>query len=202
MNIDNILKQIYKLPQKEDGAIYISALKPLVSKYKNEHELAIALWDTKDTCARELAVRIADPKLADETLLEEWLKDLGGWGITDAFTGHLVRHTRLAIPKAYEWANRGPEFEKRAGFATMAQLAWSKNTVKNSVFIDFLPVIERESMDGRFYVKKAVNWALRDIAKRNSNLRKHAQNISLKLQNSDDKTAQWVGRHRAKEIFS
>lgn len=195
------LQEIANLPHKKDGKVLIGALNNLVPRLKNDHALAVQLWDTEISAARQLAVRIADPNQADETLLEKWVGDLADWDLTDAYTGQLVKYTKHSVPKAYAWAKRPAEFERRAGFATIAQMAWSKNEFGDAVFIDFLPCILEAATDRRLYVKKAVNWALRDIGKRNSSLRHHAQRLSSQLQSSSNKTAKWIGTHRSHEIF-
>ena len=202
MDIEQILEQIKKLPRKDEGEIYLSSLKPLIKNLGKDHHLAIRLWETKNKAAREIAVRIAEPEKTNEELLEKWVKDLNEWGLTDAFTGHLVKYTSFAVSKSYEWAEQEPEFIRRAGFATIAQMAWAKNDFDDTVFIKFLPLIDKMASDDRFYVKKAVNWALRDIGKRNPKLQKHAQQLKKKLQQSDNKTACWVGKHRCKEFMT
>jgi 3-methyladenine DNA glycosylase AlkD len=201
MNLDKAIEEINRLKRPGTEEVYISDINTLVKSIKKDHELAEALWETGDRTARHVAVRIADPLKTDEKLLEHWLGGLVSWGLTDGFATHLVRHTPFAVYKAREWAERNPEFERRAGFSVIAQLAWSKNDTPDHVFIDFLPLIEKTSGDNRFYVKKAVNWALRDIGKRNVNLCGHACKTALKLQASSDKTARWVGRHRIKEFM-
>lgn len=199
MHLESVLKELEALPDR--GDVYISDLKPLLKKIKKDHALACELWQTGNRAARHIAVRVADPKLSDENLLEDWVRDLEDWGLTDAFTGHLVKYTSFAVSKAFEWAIREPEFERRAGFATIAQMAWARNDFEDEVFLRFLSVIEKTATDDRFYVKKATNWALRDIGKRNIVLRKQAQALALKLQTMDNKTACWVGRHRSREIM-
>lgn len=200
MELKDAIRQLKELPRKNDR-VYIKDLNTLVKKIKTNHDLAIKLWSSGSVDAKELAVRIADHNLASEELLENWVSQLSDWGLTDAFTGHLVRYTPMSEKKAFEWANRAPEFEKRAGFALAAQMAWSKNNISDNFFIEFLSIVEREASDERFYVKKAINWVLRDIAKRNDNLRKHAQKTSKKLQQSQNRVEKWVGTHRSKEIF-
>ena len=201
LSVLEVTEQIKNLRVKGNGPIYIADLKKIVSKIRIDHELAQKLWLTKDNDLREIAIRIADATVADEDLLNSWVKDLDSWHITDSFVCHLVKYSKLATKMVYDWVKREPEFEKRAGYALIAVLAWTKNDYADHDFLDFLPLIEASACDDRFYVKKAVNWALRDIGKRNSNLNQAAQNLALKLQASEHKTAQWVGKHRAKEIF-
>ncbi|MEM7441804.1 MAG: DNA alkylation repair protein [Pseudomonadota bacterium] len=195
------LTALARLPRKADGKASITALNRLVREFGPDHALAVMLWETGDGAARQLAVRITEPEKVNAALLERWVRGLADWDLTDAFAAHTVRHTALAVEKAREWAGRSAEFERRAGFATMAQLAWVKSDVDDAVFIDFLPLIEDAATDERYYVKKAVNWALRDIGKRNPALAAHATRTARRLQASDDHTARWVGRHRMREVF-
>ncbi|MBC6441051.1 MAG: DNA alkylation repair protein [Rhodospirillales bacterium] len=202
MSLDDVLRDLNALPRKADGTVYVSAFKPLARRHRNDHALALALWDTGTDVARQLAVRIADPSLADDRLLETWVNDLDEWSLTDAFTAHVVRPSALAIEKSHAWAQAEPTFVRRAGFATVAQLAWLRTSAtEDMVFLAFLPRIEAAATDERFYVKKAVNWALRDIAKRNDALCEHATALAMCLMASDDTTARWVGRHRCKEFL-
>ena len=194
-----VINEIAALRHKEDR-VYISDLSRLERKYKKNHNLALDLWQSGNINARELAVRIADPHAATDELLEMWLKDIEDWGLCDAFTAHLVRQTTFAQDKVYEWPEREEPFQRRAGFSLIAQIAWMKNDVPDRFFLDFLPVIEKHACDDRYYVKKAVNWALRDIGKRNAVLRVHALALSERLQENENKTARWVGKHRIGEV--
>ncbi len=116
MELKDAIRQLKELPRKNDR-VYIKDLNTLVKKIKTNHDLAIKLWSSGSVDAKELAVRIADHNLASEELLENWVSQLSDWGLTDAFTGHLVRYPPMSKKKAFEWANRATEFEKRAGFA-------------------------------------------------------------------------------------
>jgi 3-methyladenine DNA glycosylase AlkD len=197
----DVIKELQKIPRKNDGRIYVTHLKPLVQSIGHDQEMANFLWAQGDAAAKEVAVRVADPHIVTLTTLQQWVRDLNEWGITDAFAGHLVKNSGHGIHLAFEWAKRKPEYEKRAGFATIAQMAWAKNDVQDETFLDFLPVIKANANDDRHHVKKAVNWALRDIGKRNNRLQKQAQNVAIDLQESSKKTEKWVGSHRIKEIF-
>ena len=196
-----ILKTLSGLRRKDRGDIYITDLKPLIDKHAQDHRLALRLWATGDMAAREQAVRIADPAQLNKDMAEAWLSDLDEWGLTDAFAS-LIKETGYAVPRAEAWAQREPEFEKRAGFSLMAQLAWTKNDLEDHVFTGFLQHIEKGASDERLYVKKAVNWALRDIAKRNDHLRQQVCGVAERLRLSDDKTVRWVATHRDNEFRS
>ncbi|MCP4354689.1 MAG: DNA alkylation repair protein [Proteobacteria bacterium] len=202
-SIKNILNQLESLPRYEFHGtkhIYNKHIIKLAKEIGKNHTLAKELWLHDILGAKLLAIHIAEPQVMSSKELDQWLKKLNSWGNCDAFCAHLVRETPFALDKAFQWAEKTKEFERRAGFSMIAQLAWKKNNFKDEDFISFLPLIEKYSTDERYYVKKAVNWALRDIGKRNGNLRKHALVLALKLQKSDNKTTKWVGTHRIKEI--
>ena len=200
MNTKKILSELKKLRRKSDGDFYTPDLVPFIKQYKNQHDLALALWPTGNKAARTLAYNIADPSKVTEKLIEAWVKDLDAWDLVDGFTASLIRPSKFAVTKPFEWVHREETYVRRAGFSLIAQMAWQQNEFKDALFKKFLPEIERYAHDDRLHVKKAVNWALRDIGKRNDALKPHAQKMAAKLQKSDDKTARWVGTHRMKEI--
>lgn len=204
MLLQKVLEELKKFPKyKSEGKTYIynSALLELAKKIGKNNKLSNELWNSNKVGAKSLSIYIFDYLVATENDLELRLKDISTWGICDGFCNYIVTKTKFAVAKGFEWSGRKNEFEKRAGFSTIAQLAWRKKTkIEDKVFIDFLEVIKKESSDERFYVKKAINWALRDIGKRNKNLQKQALGLANDLQKSKNKTAQWIGKHRINEI--
>ncbi|MEX0750651.1 MAG: DNA alkylation repair protein [Dehalococcoidia bacterium] len=110
---------------------------------------------------------VADPAKTTKREMEHWVRDLNSWDLCDGTCFDLWRHTAHAYAKAHAWARRKPEFERRACFALMAGLAVSDKTASDEQFLPFLPLIEEASGDDRKYVRQAVNWALRQIGKRN-----------------------------------
>jgi 3-methyladenine DNA glycosylase AlkD len=195
-----VLADLKLLRRKPDGDIYKPDLNSFIKKIGQNHDLAHKLWLSGDHAARELALQLIDPAAMTERHLEHWVKDLNEWGLCDGFVARLVRPTSFAVIKAHEWAERQPEYQRRAGFALMAQLAWQKNAHKDAVFVDFLPLVEKHAADERYFVKKAVNWALRDIGKRNPKLARKALAVAARLQKHESATARWVGRHRMGEV--
>ncbi|MGA7730983.1 MAG: DNA alkylation repair protein [Chloroflexia bacterium] len=132
-----------------------------------DHALAGQLWDTEIHEARILASIVDDPRAVTEEQMERWVAEFDSWDLCDQCCGNLFDKTAYAWGKAVEWSGREREFEKRAGFALMAYLGWHSKDAPDERFLTFLPVIKREAVDNRNYVKKAVNWALREIGKRN-----------------------------------
>ncbi len=198
--VDLIYAELAKLPHVRADEPYLTETVKLVRRIGKDHELALQLWETGRHTAREMALRIMEPGLADNRLLEAWVKDLDRWDITDSFCGYLVCFTPHAKRKVSQWAKRKPEFQRRAAFALLANMTLKKAGSSDEDLLELMPLIEEYAADDRYYVKKAVNWALRNLGKRNYNLRPYAQTLAQKLQASEDKTARWVGSHRMKEI--
>lgn len=134
--------------------------------------------------------------------MESWVKDFDSWDVCDGCCGNLFDKTALAYQKVVEWSGRPEEFVKRAGFVLMAQLAVHDKGAKNGEFVKFLPLIQRESIDPRNFVKKAVNWALRQIGKRNLHLNKSAIRTAKKIQGVDSGSARWIASDSLRELTS
>ncbi len=198
--VDQVYDELAKLPHKREDEPYLTEVVKMVRRMESDHELALALWATGRYTAREVALRIMDVEQADNALLESWVRDLDRWDLTDGFAGMLVCFTPYAKRKVTKWAKRKPEFERRAAFALLAHMTLRKVDFSDGDLLELMPLIEEYATDDRLYVKKAVNWALRNIGKRNMHLQDHAQMMAEKLMASDDKTARWVGSHRMKEI--
>lgn len=169
---------------KADKAFGVSvpALRKLAKGIGKDHKLAQELWDTGLHEARELATMIADPKQVTEELMERWVKDIDSWDVCDHCCGNLWDKTPFAYRKAREWSRRPEEFVNRASFSLMAALAVHDKAASDDAFIKFLPIIKRASIDERNFVKKAVNWALRQIGKRNRNLNRQAIETAREIQ--------------------
>ena len=179
--------------------IKLPVLRNMAKQYKKDHDLALALWETGYHEARLLAIFIDDPKKVTEQQMESWISDFNSWDICDQATA-LFDKTPYAVPKVFEWAERQPEFEKRAAFAMIAWMAVHLKKETNQFFLDFLPLIENHSCDERNYVKKAVNWALRQIGKRNKELNKLALNSAYAIFKKDCKSAKWIARDAIREL--
>lgn len=171
---------------------------------KDRHLLAGKLWKSKIHEARILASMIDLPELVTEKQMDSWISDFNSWDLCDQTCINLFWKQPLAYKKAIEWTKRNPEFEKRAGFALMAVLAWHDKNAADKKFKNFFPYIEKYSTDERNYIKKAVNWALRQIGKRNIDLRKKSINIANRLitRYPDSKSANWIAKDAIRELSS
>lgn len=188
-------------PEKCYG-VSIPELRKLAKDAGKDHKLARMLWDTGYRETMILASMVDDPKQVTEKQMEEWVSDFDYWEICDQCCMNLFQKTPLCYRKAIEWSSRKEEFVKRSGFVLMARMAVADKRAEYSVFEDFFPLIERESGDARNFVKKAVNWALRQIGKRNLQLNKKAIEVSQRLTGSDVASARWIGTDAFKELTS
>lgn len=180
--------------------ISIAQLKPLVKQYRKQHALALALWATGKHEARLLAALIDDPKQVTEAQMEEWARDFDSWDVVDQCCNKLFDKTPFTYAKALEWSARPETFVKRAGFVLMATLAVHDKKADEAQIAAFLPIIEREAADERNFVKKAVNWALRQIGKRSLSLNEQAIATARRIEQQESKAARWVAKDALREL--
>jgi 3-methyladenine DNA glycosylase AlkD len=180
--------------------ISIPVLRKMAKEIGKNHALAQDLWSTGIHEARLLSCFIDDPKKVTEEQMESWVRDFDSWDVCDQCCMNLFDKTPYAVARAIEWSSREDTFVKRAGFAIMASLAFHDKKAGDEIFIGFLEEIKKQSEDDRNFVKKAVNWALRQIGKRNSNLNKLAIKTSQEIQGIDSKAARWIAADATKEL--
>jgi len=180
--------------------IRIPVLRKLARAYRNDHWLATDLWATGIHEARILASMVDDPKQVTESQMEAWVSDFDSWDVCDQVCMNLFDKHPLAYEKAAEWSQREEEFVKRAGFAMMAMLAWQDKTADDSAFEPFFDRIQVGARDERNFVKKAVNWALRQIGKGRPGLASRCVQLARKLAESESKSARWVGKDALREF--
>ncbi len=187
-------------PENNYG-VMVKDLREMAKEIGKDHDLAMELWNTGIHDARILAPLIVDVKHITEEQMESWVGDFDSWDVCDNCCG-IFAYTDMAYSKAEEWSRRDEEFVKRAGFVLMARLAVMDKMALDAKFEYFLPMIRREAKDERNYVKKAVNWALRSIGKRNLTLNKKAIKLSRELKVRKSKSARWIGSDALRELES
>ena len=187
---------------KNTYGVSIPNLRKLAKEIGRNHELAQQLWETGIHEARILASMIDNPEEVTNEQMESWVKDFDSWDVCDQCCSNLFGKTRSAYQKAIEWSSRKEEFVKRAGFVLMACLAVSDKKAADNQFVAFLPVIQREAGDNRNFVKKAVNWALRQIGKRNPALNKKAIEAAKEIQKVDSRSSRWISSDALRELTS
>ena len=176
------------------------AMRRIAREIGRDHRLAAELWKSGVREGRIVAAMIADPERTTAAMMDRWVRQIDSWDICDGCCLDLFRKTAMARDKAIEWSAREPEFVKRAGFALMATLAVHDKQAPDRDFLKLLPVIEREAWDDRNFVKKAVNWALRQIGKRNAKLRKAAIGSAERLAVSEHRSARWIAHDALREL--
>jgi 3-methyladenine DNA glycosylase AlkD len=175
-------------------------LRALARAHRREHGLALELWATGVHEARIVAALADDPKAVTRDQMERWVRDCDNWAATDACCCVLFDRTPFAIEKARAWSRRRAEFVKRAGFVLMAGMAVHRKELPDEVFVGFFPLIRREAVDGRNFVKKAVNWALRQIGKRNPRLRVLAIAEAEEIHRIDSPSTRWIAANALREL--
>jgi 3-methyladenine DNA glycosylase AlkD len=175
-------------------------LRKMAKEQGKDHRLALDLWASGIHEARILACLIGEPCEMTERQMEDWVGEFDSWDVCDQCCGNLFDKTSFAYRKAEEWAGRDEEFVKRAGFVLMAELAVHDKKAGDEQFFSFLNIIKREANDERNYVRKAVNWALRQIGKRNRRLNHRASKAAEEIQALESKAARWVAADALREL--
>ena len=201
-NPDNVAGMArYGISVDKAFGVSLPIIRALAKKYKNNHALALQLWQSGYHEARILATMVENPNEVTEAQMELWVADFDSWDVCDQCCSNLFDKTPFAEDKAFAWAMRDQEYVKRAGFVMMACLAVHSKTLKDVVFMVFLLYIAACSEDSRNFVRKAVNWALRQIGKRNQELHEKALLLCQVLVASENKNAQWIGKDALKELM-
>ncbi len=192
----------YGISPENALGISMPVLRKLARETGKNHRLALELWESGIHEARILACLVDESKLATEVQLEKWLRETDSWDVCDQCCLNLIAKVPFAYDKAHEWSERPEEFVKRAAFSLIACLAVGDKKAGDAAFLEFLPVIKRESGDERNYVWKAVNWALRQIGKRNLALNAAAIITAQEIIVMPSKSARWIASDALRELRS
>jgi 3-methyladenine DNA glycosylase AlkD len=192
----------YGIPPEQRLCIPVPDLRKLAKEIGRDHKLALDLWRSGIAEARILAAMIDEPDMLTEEQMEDWVKDINSWDICDQVCMNLFSKNQLTWKKIMDWSEREEEFVKRTAFSLIACLAWHDRKASDDEFLELLTIIIREATDGRNFVKKAVNWALRNIGKRNLNLNRAAINTAKKIQQIDSRAARWIASDAIRELES
>lgn len=182
--------------------VSVPDMRKIAKELGRDHKLALELWKKGIPEARILAAMIDEPEKLTEKQMEDWVKDINSWDVCDQVCANLFEKTSLAWKKILDWSEREEEFVKRTAFALIACLAWHDKEAEDEKFIKLFPVIRRGATDERNFVKKAVNWALRNIGKRNPNLNKAAIKTAKEIQRIDSKASRWIASDAIRELES
>ncbi len=216
MDLDDVLKRLKEMsnPKWAEKSRYFGVeskniygisnpkIRELAKEIGTDHSLALELWESGIHEAMTLATLIDDHQLVTEQQMEKWVKGIDSWSTCDSCCGNLFDKTAFAYKKAAEWTKREREYEKRAGFSLMAYLSVHDKKSDDKEFLKFLPIIKREAWDDRNFVKKAVNWALREIGKRNIRLNKEAIKAAKEIRLMRERSARWIAADAIRELES
>jgi 3-methyladenine DNA glycosylase AlkD len=180
--------------------ISVPELRRIAKKIGKNHELANELWKSGIHEAKNLAGMIGEPEKVTAAQMDRWARDFDSWDVVDGTCCDLFVHAAPAWKKAVEWSSRKEEFVKRAAFSLMAYLSYKDKSAPDAKFIRLLSIITRESHDDRNFVKKAVNWALRNIGKRNLALNRAAIRTAKQIRALDSSTARWIAADALREL--
>jgi len=182
--------------------IAIPELRRLAKEHGKDHAMALSLWHSGIPEARILASMIEDPQEVSVYQVEEWVSGFNSWDVCDQVCMNLLEKVPSAVARIPAWAAREEEFVRRTAFSLMACLAWHDKKASNDSFIAYFPLIKQAAVDERNFVKKAVNWALRNIGKRNPALNQAAISLAEDLQQMDSKSARWIAADALRELRS
>ncbi len=213
MNVDEVLEKLKSLATEDHLSklshfgindptalgIKVPLLRILAREIGKNHELAIELWSTGVHEARLLASMIEDPRKIVEKQFDAWVSEFDSWDICDQ-TCSILGKTPFAVQKINDFSTRPEEFVKRTAFVLMCEQAVHHKNIEVEAFYPFLEIIEREAWDERNFVRKAVNWALRQIGKRNEALRIKAIDTCERIMSQDTKSAHWIAKDALREL--
>ena len=182
--------------------VSVPEMRKLAKELGKDHDLALELWRTGIPDARIVAALVGEPEKLTETQMEDWVKDINSWDVCDQVCMNLFDKSPLAWKKITEWSAHEKEFVKRTAFSLIASLAVHDKEADDQKFIDLLFFIKREAPDERNFVKKAVNWALRSIGKRNPNLNRAAIEAAADIRRLESKPARWIASDALRELQS
>lgn len=190
----------FGISTKNTLGISVVYLRKLAKQIGRDHGIALQLWQSGIHEAKILASMVDEPSKLTVKQMDAWLKDFDSWDVCDMVCLNLFDKHTEAYKKAAAWTSRTKEYERRAGFALMAVLAVHHKTTPDKIFINYFPLIKKYSTDERNYVRKAVNWALRQIGKRNENCRRQAIELAEDIKLIDSKSARWIAADALREL--
>jgi 3-methyladenine DNA glycosylase AlkD len=214
--VHNVMRELAALGSDENRAgmarfginvenafgVSVNELRRVARELGTDHRLALELWKTGSHEARILAGMVDDPREVTPEQLEAWVACFDSWDVCDQVCANLFDRTSHAYHKTTVWAGRDGEFVKRAGFVLMAVLSVHDKAADDAAFLAFLRVVESEAGDDRPYVKKAVNWALRQIGKRDSALNRAAIETAERIRAQGSRSARWIANDALRELKS
>jgi len=189
-------------PDTKVLGIPIPETRRLAKQIGKNHELALKLWDSKIHEARILAGYIEEADKITQKQFEKWVKGFDSWDVVDQVCSSVLDRVSFVEKKIFELSERKEEFVKRTAFTLICCLAVHDKKMPDKEFVKFFPIIKKAAVDERNFVKKSVNWALRQIGKRNKALNKKALALAKEIKKIDSKSAKWIANNAISELAS
>jgi 3-methyladenine DNA glycosylase AlkD len=180
--------------------VAVPDMRKIAKESGKDHGLALELWKTGIPEAMMVASMVDIPEEVTEGQMEEWVKDFNSWDLCDQVCMNLFDKTPLAWKKVMDWSTRKEEFVKRAAFALIACLAWHDKEAPDEKFTGLIPIIKHGATDERNFVKKAVNWALRNMGKRNQHLNDVAIGAAEEIRKMNSRAARWIASDAIRDL--
>jgi 3-methyladenine DNA glycosylase AlkD len=190
----------FGIPPVKTLGLNTPQMRSIAKRVGRDQALAEALWETGILDARIVAALIGRPDTITRATMDRWARDFDSWAVCDACCCTLFDRSPHAWTQIRKWAPRKGEFVRRAAFATIAALAVHDKKAEDRVFLEALPLIERYAFDERNFVKKGVNWALRNIGKRNAALRVAAMECAERVRAQGTPAARWIAADALREL--
>lgn len=182
--------------------VSVPVLRAKAKEFKRRNDIALELYTSGYHEARIMAGMIAVPELLSSSNADEWVYGFDSWDVCDQCCSNLLYKTAYVYEKIPEYAKAEKEFVRRTAFVLIAVLAVHDKKLADEDFLPYLKLIEDYSEDERNFVCKAVNWALRQIGKRNRNLNAMAADVARRLAISGNRSARWIGSDAMRELTS
>ncbi len=194
------IKSTFAISPENSCGIFLKELNALAKRLGKNDVIAIQLFDSGIYEARLLASMLFNPPNLTEALMDQWVGVFDTWEICDTFCMNVFGKSRFAVKKAFEWSDKEPEYQRRAGFVCMVQYAFTNKDAPNSEIRSFFPQMIKYASDDRLYVMKGINWALRQVGKRNKDLHAEAIAVAHEIREIGSKPAQWIARDALRQL--
>ncbi len=190
----------FNIPSSKAFGVSASNIRSLAKEISKDHQLAIQLWNSGVHEARILAALIADPESASLKLLDQWTAEVENWAQCDACCAEFFQKTKYAQLLPFRWSKSKEEYVRRAGIVMIASMAVHHKELEDAIFEQYFPLLKQYSTDERNFVKKAINWALRQVGKRNNRLHKKAIALAQKIHKIPSSSAKWIATDAIREL--
>lgn len=201
LSLEEVLREIREIGKLTDrGSLNTPQIRAIARRAGKSQPLAEELWSTGIHDARIVASFVADPGTITRSTMDRWTRDFDSWNVCDACCWGLFDRSRYAWQRIPRWAAAKPEFVRRAAFATLAGLAVHDKAAEDQLFLNSLGLIEQYAFDDRNFVRKGVNWALRNIGKRNSRLLPAAVACAERVRAQNSRAARWIAADALREF--